>query len=147
MADHIKVPSGMTALRVQLDGAHYDVAVENDVARLIVEKHGEELKTDEGLAVAQLSQILSVNDSSGCIGRVFSVLERLRSDIDGSFKKVPHLRKFEYIDRQSLDLGPRPRPKASPGSTGRPKTRNPVVTKRRKKNKEAKRARKRNRNR
>lgn len=144
---HLELPKGHVAIRVRQDEVHYDVAVPEHLAKLLVEEHGAELLTDEGLPVDDRVRVFDVvSIGKPQLSEMFTqMLDQLKTD--DPFVEVPHLRKFEYADRPLLDLGPvaRPEPPRPSGWTMDSTHKTARVRKRRARNKAARKARRKNR--
>jgi len=149
----VQIPEGHEAIRIRVDGKHYDLALPKDSLGAILEKLGEELGAKlvdtEGLDLtAFYNEELNRKKEVVSIGPP-SIAELIAKVGDlGEKTPVPHLFKHEYIDRPMLDMGPRPFPSRSPSEARlalRGQNHEKEFLKRRAKNKAAKKARRKNR--
>lgn len=136
------VPEGFVALRVKLDDEAYDLIVEDRIGRLLVEQHGGEILTDNGLTVSDLRQVLIVDNSERLLPSMRDQLSALVARLP-QLNPVPHLQIREYFDRPPLDLGLLPRPVSL--STQRHRSPSKNRSKNRAKNKVARKSRRKNR--
>jgi len=152
----VQIPEGHEAIRIRVDGKHFDLALPKNSIGGILEKLGEELGAKlvdtEGLDLtAFYNEELNRKKEVVSIGPP-SLAELIAKVGDlGEKTPVPHLFKHEYIDRPMLDLGPRPFPSRNPRSGAgialQRQNHDKEFLKRRAKNKAAKKARRKNRKR
>ena len=150
---HIELPEGHVALRICVEGKHFDIVVKKEAVDLLVKEHGAELLTDDGLWVADKLDVLCLGESN--VGEMIArahkmatTMDKIASCTDEVFVEVPHLYRFEYSDRPLCDMGPvaRPVPSSTPHQWKASRDFS-SVNKRRARNKVARKARRKNRGR